>query len=206
LALAALLLLPAAATAQHTKAPPPAVEKSAWEFNASVYGYFVPEERDYGQPTVTADHGALHLEARYNYEDFDTGSAWVGWTCGFGERLRFDGTLMAGGVFGATDGIAPGYRLSVTLGRFELYSESEYVFVVADSTDSFFYNWSQLGYSPLDWLSVGLVTQRTRAYHTDLDVQRGFFVGFTWKSWDLSVYVFNPDREPTIATSLAFSF
>ncbi len=48
---------------------------------------FPPEDTDYGQPTVTADHGALHLEARYNDEGIGTGSAWVGWNVGVGEQL-----------------------------------------------------------------------------------------------------------------------
>jgi hypothetical protein len=208
IALAALLLLPLAASAQEAAAPPPAAEeKTGWEFNASVYGYFVPDEKDYGQPTVTADRGALHLEARYNYEGIDTGSAWVGWNFGFGKTLRFDATVMAGGVFGDTKGVAPGFHLTISLGRFELYSEGEYVVDVEDSSNNYFYNWTQLGFSVCDWLSVGFVEQRTRAYQTDLDVQRGLFVGVTWSSWTLTVNVFNLGWEsPTVAAALAFSF
>jgi len=208
LALAALLLLPAAARAQEPHPPPHVEEKSEWEFNASVYGYFVPQDRDYGQPTVTADHGGLHLEARYNYEGIDTGSTWVGWNFGFGEKLRIDGTLMAGGVFGNMRAVAPGYHLTVTLGNFELYSEGEYVFdTTGNPSNNFFYNWTQLGYSPLEWLTVGLASQKTKAYQTDLDIQRGVFVGFTYGSWSLSVYVFNFGWEsPTVVSALAFSF
>jgi hypothetical protein len=208
LALAALLLLPLAASAQEAAAPPPTAEaKTGWEFNASVYGYFVPQDRDYGQPTVTADHGALHLEARYNYEGIDTGSAWVGWNFGVGEKLRLDATLMAGGVFGDTRGAAPGYELTLSYDRFELYSEGEYVFDVEDSANNFFYNWTQLGYSPLEWLTVGLASQKTKVYQTDLGVQRGLFVAFAYKSLTLSVYVFNLGWEaPTVVSALAFHF
>ena len=114
---------------------------------------------------------------------------------------------MAGGVFGDTRGVAPGYELTLSYGRFELYSEGEYVFDTDDSDKNFFYNWAQLGYSPLDWLSVGLASQRTRAYQTGLDVQRGFFVGFKYKSLSLNVFVFNPGWEtPTVVSSLAVSF
>jgi hypothetical protein len=208
LALAALLLLPGAARAQEEPtAEAPAEEKTAWEFNASVYGYFIPEDTDYGQPTVTADHGALHLEARYNYEGIDTGSVWVGWNFGFGEKLRLDATLMAGGVFGDTSGVAPGYHLTVSYGDFELYSEGEYVIDVEDSSNNFLYNWAQLGYSPFEWLTVGFAAQRTRTYETGLDVQRGPYVGFTYKNVSLAVYVFNADAQsPTVVTSLAVSF
>ncbi|HTO77662.1 MAG TPA: hypothetical protein VMQ61_16440 [Thermoanaerobaculia bacterium] len=212
LVVASLVALCSAATvfAQETAAPPTGGEKEAgWEFNASVYGYFPPDDRHYAQPTVIADHGALHLEGRYNYESFKTGSAWVGWNFGLGEedKFRLDATLMAGGVFGDTHGVAPGLELTATYGRFELYSESEYVIDVDDSANNFFYNWAQLGYSPLDWLTVGLSSQRTRAYHAALDVQRGFFVGFTYKSVKLTTYVFNPGWEtPTVVSSLAVSF
>jgi hypothetical protein len=209
LALAALLVLGAGAAAAQVPAAgaPAAEETAAWEFNASVYGYFPPDDHHYAQPTVTADRGALHLEARYNYEGPKAGSAWVGWNVGTGEKLRLDATLMAGGVFGDTRGVAPGYELTLTYGRFELYSEGEYIFDTDDSDNNFFYNWAQLGYSPFDWLSVGLVSQRTRAYQTSLDVQRGFFVGFTYKSLSLNVFVFNPGWEtPTVVGSLAVSF
>src|SRR5262249_18446802 len=67
-ALVAALLVAGAAgmAAQEAASPAPAAAK-AWAFNASLYGYFPPEDVHYAQPTVTADHGALHLEARYNY-------------------------------------------------------------------------------------------------------------------------------------------
>ncbi len=209
-ALAALLVLSASvAAAQETAAKPPAEEAPGWEFNASVYGYFPPADRDYAQPTMTADRGAIHLEGRYNYEAYRSGSIWIGWNFGVGEKLRLDATLMAGGVFGDTRGVAPGYELTLSYGRFELYSEGEYVFDVEGrgSVNAFFYNWAQLGYSPLDWLSVGLASQRTRAYQTALDIQRGVFVGFTYKSWTLNVYVFNPGWDtPTVVSSLSVSF
>jgi hypothetical protein len=203
-ALAALLACGAAAASAQEKPP---AEGPVWEFNASVYGYFPPEDTDYGQPTVTADRGALHLEARYNYEGIDTGSAWVGWNVGVGDKLRLDATLMAGGVFGDTTGVAPGYEMTLSWGPLELYSEGEYVFDVEDSENNYFYNWAQLGYSPWDWLTIGFASQRTRTYETGLDVQRGPFVGFTYKSVTLTTYVFNADAEPpTVVSSLAVSF
>lgn len=208
-ALAGVLALgTATAEAQQEAASAPGAEENGgWELNASLYGFFPPEDRHYAQPTVTADRGALHLEGRYNYEAFKTGSAWVGWNVGVGEKLRLDATLMVGGVFGNTRGVAPGYELTVSYGRFELYSEGEYVIDVEKSGEDFFYNWAQLGYSPLDWLTVGLASQRTRAYQTGLDVQRGLFVGFTYKNVSLTTYVFNPGWEkPTVVSCLAVSF
>jgi len=196
-----------AITAQEPATAAPAPEPTAWEYNASVYGYFPPESTHYAQPTVTADHGALHLEGRYNYEGLKAGSAWVGWNVGTGDKLRLDATIMAGGVFGDTRGFAPGLELTLSYGKFQLYGESEYVIDTENSRGSFFYTWAQLGWSPLEWLTVGIASQRTRVYRTGLDVQRGVFVGFTYKSLSLNVFVFNPGWEtPTVVSSLAVSF
>jgi hypothetical protein len=91
--------------------------------------------------------------------------------------------------------------------RWKAEPAGEYVFDVVDSANNYFYNWAQLGYSPLDWLTVGLASQRTRVYQTGLDVQRGFFVGFAYRSLSLNVYVFNPGWEtPTVVSSVAISF
>lgn len=204
----AFALVAASALAQENPPPTePAAEPLAWEFEASVYGYFVPDDKDFGQPTVTADRGALHLEGRYNYEDIDTGSLWVGWNVGAGDALRLDATLMVGGVFGELTGVAPGYELSVSWKTLELYSEGEWVFDTSNSDDSFFYTWSQLAWSPWEWLTVGFAAQRTRAYETGLDIQRGPFVGFTYKSVTLTTYVFNGDEQPpTVVAALSVSF
>jgi len=222
LLLVSMLALPGALLAQETpdREVHQEVEadagKTAWEFDASLWGYFPPDDRHYAQPTVIANHGGLHLEGRYNYEGWKTGSAWVGWNTtvggapradGAGEGLRLDATLMAGGVFGDTNGVAPGYEMTVAWKGFELYSEGEYVVDVEDSDNNYFYNWAQLGWSPWEWLTFGFASQRTRAYHTGLDVQRGPFVGFSYKSVALTVYVFNPGWEtPTVVGSLSVSF
>ena len=78
----------------------------SWAFSAYVYGYLVPESRDYVNPTFTADHGWLHLEARYNYEALETGSLWVGYNFSAGKELVFEIAPMLGGVFGELTGIA----------------------------------------------------------------------------------------------------
>jgi hypothetical protein len=182
-------------------------EKQEWSFSASTYFYIVPDDREYVQPTITADYGALHLEVRYNYEGLDTGSAWVGYNLSGGEKLAWEFTPMLGGVVGDIYGIAPGYKGSLSWWKIELYSEGEYVFDTGDSSDSFFYNWSELTVAPVEWFRVGMVTQRTRLYDTDRDVQRGVLAGFTYRKAALTTYVFNPDdSQPIFVLSLGFTF
>lgn len=179
----------------------------AWAFSVSAYAYLVPDDRDYVQPTITADHNWLHLEARYNYEALDTGSAWVGYNFGGGEKLAWELTPMLGGVFGDTTGIAPGYKGSLGWWKLELYSEGEYLFNTGNSSGSFFYNWSELTLAPVEWFRFGLVTQRTRAYQTDRDLQRGFLVGLSYQRLSFTTYVLNPDESrPTIVLAAGFCF
>src|SRR5206468_2159663 len=83
------------------------------------------------------------------------------------------------------------HKLSLSYGRFELYNECGYVFDLGDSPGNFFYIWSELTYSLADWLRVGLVATRSNAYQTDLDIERGFSAGFSYKSLDFTTYVFN---------------
>ena len=91
----------------------------------------------------------------------------------------------------ATPPASPGYKGSLSWSKLELYSEGEYVFDTGTS-DSFFYNWSELTLAPAEWFRFGLVTQRTRAYKTDRDLQRGVLAGFSFKKVDLTTYVYNP--------------
>ena len=179
----------------------------AWSFSASAYAYFVPDDREYVQPTFTADRGWLHLEARYNYEDIETGSVWVGYNFSGGEKLAWEFTPMLGGVLGNTTGIAPGYKGSLSWWKLELYSEGEYVIDPGDSSACFFYNWSELTLAPMDWFRFGLVTQRTRVYETDRDIQRGLLVGFAYRAVSLTTCVFNLDESrPTVVVAASLEF
>ena len=174
-----------------------------WSFTGSLYGYLVPGSRDYINPNFTADRGWLHLEARYNYEALETGSVWVGYNFNTGEKLVLDVSPMLGGVFGELTGIAPGYNLSVSYKRFALSSQGEYVVDTGNSSGNFFYTWSELTFSPLEWLRAGLVVQRTKAYQTSLDIQRGFLVGLSYKQVDFTTYVFNLGwTDPTIVLAI----
>ena len=183
-------------------------ETDGWSFSATANAYFVPDDDDYVQPTITADRDWLHLEARYNYEEIDAASAWVGYNSSFGndDGLTLDLTPMLGAVFGGLHGVAPGYELTLGYQRFELYSEAEYVIDLHDSSDSFFYTWSEITYSPLDWLRFGVVIQRTRAYDTDFDIQRGLLLGVSYRRLDFATYVLNPDDDPVFVLSVGASF
>jgi len=98
----ALALLACQSEGQTTTNAPPAsnspslasenATEKGWSSSASVYTYIVPDDRDYVQPTVTFDRDWLHLQARYNYENLEAGSAWAGYNFSGGERLAWEFT------------------------------------------------------------------------------------------------------------------
>jgi hypothetical protein len=195
---------PAPAAAATTAAE---AEKTGWEFGLSGALYVLPDEGDYVQPTFKADHGLFHFETRYNYEDRDSTSFFVGANFEFGDKVNLALTPMIGGLVGQTDGIIPGLEADFTVGPFEAYGEAEYVFDLNDSSSKYFYMWSELSVWPTEWLRAGVVTQRTRVYQTERDIQRGLLVGFTFKKVDGTVYFFNPGSDDHFTVvSLGVSF
>ena len=176
-------------------------------FSLATLGYLVPNDISYGSPTFTADHRWLHLEGRYNYENQQTGPLWAGYNYNPGHNLVLSVTPMAGVVFGNTTGIAPGYELSLAYKKIELSSQGEYVFDTGNRNNSFFYSWDEATFSLTDWCNVGLVAQRTKAYQTPLDVQRGFSVGFSYRALNYTTYIFNAGwADPTVVLALSFGF
>jgi hypothetical protein len=151
---------------------------SKWAFSATGFYYIIPNDRNYLTMIGYADHGALHLEARYNYEDQRTASIFAGWRFETGNKLVFGATPMIGVVFGQTNGIAPGVELDLSYKIFDIYSESEYLIDFEGKENNYFYTWSELGIRPFQQLRTGITVQRTRLYQTALDVQRGIFAEY----------------------------
>jgi hypothetical protein len=209
--LAAVVLLSGRMLGQGTAAGASAksadAAKNPWAFNLTIDGYIVPNSQSYVDPVFTADRGWLHLEARYNYENLRTGSLWAGYNFSAGKKLVLNVTPMIGGVFGRTTGIAPGCEASLSYKQIELSISNEYVFDTTDRSGSSYYSWPQLTYSPLDWLRVGLVAQHTKAFHTSLDIQRGFLVGFSHRKWEFTTYIFNAGgTDPTAVLEVGVNF
>jgi hypothetical protein len=188
----AAMVAPGLAGADDKAADSLAHDRPSWEVAASALLYVLPEEADYFQPTVIVDRGLLHLEGRYNYEARETGSAWLGANFSFGEKLKLGLTPMAGGVFGQMKGIATGLTITLEWGPLALWSQSEYVFDLADSSQSFFYVWSELSVTGPEWLRAGVVLQRTRVFETSTEVQGGPLIGVSFWKLSATAYLFAP--------------
>ena len=177
----------------------------AWAFSAAALLY-VDADPSFLLPIVAADHGALHLEARWNYEDLETLSGWVGWTFEAGDSLHLAVTPMLGGVVGRSDGIAPGVELTLGWRAFELYTESELV-IPLDDQDGYLYTWTQLTWSPTERVGVGLSGQRLRSAGSERTIDFGPMATFQAGPIGLEAYVYNPfssDAFTVIGASVAF--
>ncbi len=155
----------------------------------------------------SVNYGALHLEARYNYEARASSSAFVGWTFAGGTELTWEVTPIIGTLFGRARGLVPGVEASAGYGAFDLYVEAEYVFDRQQASDDYLYAWSELGWRPLQWLRVGIVGQRTRVVDNDRDLQRGVLLQVFAGRATISAYAFNPDNSNRYATlAVGFEF
>jgi hypothetical protein len=182
---AALVLLAPSVAAQEAAA-------ARWAFDVQAYHYFVPDEPDFLLPIGMADRGALHLEGRYNYEDRDTFSAFIGasWTRGI---LTL--TPMFGAAVGRTDGVVPGLEVSVESGRFEFWLEAEYLVNLASRDDDFFYQWSEASYRVVRWGALGVMSQRTKSFRRNADVDWGLLARLGSGRVSFLSYLIDPGRD-----------
>jgi hypothetical protein len=170
----------------------------SWEFGITAYPTRVRGGENYTSAIATADRGALHLEARYNYESIGARSAFVGWNFSGGDEITWELTPLLGGVWGTTQGFVPALEATVAWKKLDFYIEAEYVSDSSEKTDSYFYAWSELGFQPVEWLRVGVAAQRTRAYGGDRDVQRGPFAQVTWGPVTVGGFWFNPGSKDQV--------
>lgn len=184
----------------------PTEDSRAWSFGGLILGYWVPGEDDYLQPTIMADRGVLHLEARYQYEALETGSVWVGYNFSGEGKVSWELTPMLGGVVGETMGVAPGFRGALGWWRLELSAETEWVFDAGEISDSFVYTWSELRVTPVEWLHLGIALQRTRVYGSDREIEWGPLAGVAFGHFDVTFYAFELDEDPLFILAVGASY
>jgi len=166
--------------------------KPAWEFALTAYPTQVRNGDDTTSAIAVADRGPLHLEARYGYETKDSRSAFAGWTFSGGDTVTWELTPLVGGGWGPVRAFIPGLEASLAWEKLDFYVEAEFVRDREDGSASYNYAWSELGYRPLEWLRIGAVGQRTRAYGGEREFQRGPFAQVTWGRFTIGGFWFNP--------------
>lgn len=182
-------------------------QEAKWTGAVTGYYYAMRDEPDFGVGVATLDHGRLHFEGRWNYEASDAGSAFVGWKFAGGDAVTFEITPIVGVLFGSARGVIPGVEASAAWGPFDAYVEAEYVDDRRQPGSRYYYSWTEVGWTPVEWLRVGLAGQRTQTVDTGRDIQLGVFAQVTVQRLTFSLYAFNPDGAARYAiASVTASF
>jgi len=197
-ALAAVMATAALADDEPNGSPAAAAEKPSWEFALTAYPTAVRGGENYTSAIATADRGALHLEARVNYESIGARSAFLGWNFSGGKEITWELTPLLGGAWGTTQAFIPGLEASATWGKFDFYVEAEYVRDNKQDEASYAYAWSELGFRPVKWLRIGAAGQRTRIYGGDRNIQIGPLAQVTWGPVTIGGYWFNPGSSDQV--------
>ena len=189
---------PAAEYEQGGRRAAPA-EKPSWEFAITAYPTVVRGGENYTSAIAVADHGPLHLEARYNYESVGARSAFVGWTFSGGEAITWELTPLLGGAWGSTQAFVPALEASVAWRQLDFYIEAEYV------SDSHQQTATAISTPGAKWASgrsngfaSGLPASAPRTYSNERDIQRGPFAQATWGPVTIGGYWFNPGSNDQV--------
>jgi len=195
------LLAASASLAAEAAAPP----ETSYSLTGSYYA--MRDEPDFGVYVAALQRGSLRFEARHNYEAKSATSAFAGYVWSGGEGVAWSVIPMLGGLFGSASGVVPAMEASVTWRKLDVYVEAEYVHDLDDSSASYFYAWTELGWRPVESIRIGLVGQRTRIVANDRDFQRGVFGQVTLGNATIGLYAFNPEsasRYVILSLGLAF--
>lgn len=178
-----------------------------WSASAAGYYYFIQNEKTYPTLIGTADINALHIEARYNYEDINTASLFGGWTWEKNGKLSLSFTPIIGFSVGNTMGFLPGLECSASYSKLNFYSENEYMLDFTGKENYFFYSWTQLSANILKNMQVGVLAESLRFYRTKFDVQRGVYAELSVGNFTFDLYYFNAFTDYDFAMlSLTFEF
>ena len=103
----------AAYASEEAAAPADTAPTKPWTFAITLYPTDVRGGENYTSAIAVADHGALHLEARYDYESIGARSAYLGWAFAGGNALTWQVTPIVGGAWGTTQSFVGGFEGSL---------------------------------------------------------------------------------------------
>lgn len=164
-------------------------------------GEFTVEQYHYvgkGQPYIfmpIAHYQASsnwYAEARYNYEDIETFSLYLGKSFSGEKSLAYTLTPIVGAAMGRFRAISAGLNADLEYGKFFFSAQSQYSLATdkGKGSDDFFYSWSEVGFQPVDWFYAGASFQQTYMANEKL-LEPGALIGFSFGRFSIPVYGFD---------------
>ncbi|MCW3118863.1 MAG: hypothetical protein JWM28_2945 [Chitinophagaceae bacterium] len=145
----------------------------------------------------------LYTELRYNYEDLNTVSVYVGKTLFIKGNSDFSFSPMAGLVMGKYTGGSLAMNTDFEYKKIFFSSQAQYTISNDDKANSFFYNWSELLYYTRPWFFTGITIQQTWLCEIKMKTVTGLLAGFKKNKWSIPVYLFRPlDREKYVVIGI----
>jgi hypothetical protein len=160
------------------------------------YYYVQPKSIGFIVPKVSYQGaGNWHAEARYNYEEIQTGSVHIGKKFSFKTLPDLEVTPLAGVCFGRLTGGSIGSSIKFSLGRFDFFSEPQYVYSITDSSSSYFYSWSELLFNCSSSFYGGVAFQQTKTISELPFYEPGLVAGCSIRNFDIPLYFFSPFND-----------
>lgn len=137
-----------------------------------------------------------YAEARYNYEDTETFSFYLGRSFSGEKNLSYTFTPIIGAAMGRFKGISTGLNIDMEYGKFFFSAQSQYSLATerGKGSDDFFYSWSEAGFQPLHWLYAGASFQQTYMANEKL-LEPGALIGFSFGRFSIPIYGFDLAHE-----------
>jgi hypothetical protein len=136
-----------------------------------------------------------YAELRYNYEELQTFSIYLGKNFSGGENFSYSFTPIAGRIMGDMNGYSIGLNTDLEYKKLFFSSQSQYSASVNDRHQNFFFAWSELGYKPLKWFYAGVALQNTHVHKTNAKCEPGLLVGLEFDRLSVPVYALSPASE-----------
>ncbi|WP_205513728.1 hypothetical protein [Longitalea arenae] len=163
------------------------------EINLEQYHVVSPGQPGLYMPLMQYQHARnWYAEARYNYEDAETFSLYLGKAFTGGNALNYSFIPMFGGSLGRFKGLSTGLNIDMEYDKFFFSSQSQYSVPTDGYEQYFLYSWSELGYQGLRWLYAGVSVQHTHDRAAGNVWQPGMMMGFSFKRFTIPVYTFEP--------------
>jgi hypothetical protein len=151
------------------------------------------------QPEAASFVPMLHFETannwygelRYNYEDVKTVSLFGGRSFNGGKNITYTITPMLGASAGQFAGVTFATNAEIEWKNIFLSAQSQYSKATKTSSSSFFFNWSELGYSIGNNVYAGVALQYTKEQEAAY-TEPGLFAGISFKNVSIPFYVFSP--------------
>ncbi|MEO7924238.1 MAG: hypothetical protein ABIR30_11230 [Chitinophagaceae bacterium] len=136
----------------------------------------------------------LYAELRYNYESEKTATLLVGKTFDGGKKLLYNITPMTGFSTGQFTGISIAARADLEWKDWYFSAETQQSIATGKKGESFFFNWSELGYSITDHFFAGAAMQYIWQDGTG-SLEPGIVAGLSYKNFSFPCYIFNPAQK-----------